>query len=49
MTILEREKIDKKYKRRSTFYKWIRKYINYDLGMMLVLRNWDNWDNTYKF
>ena len=42
-TVKEVEKQERVFKRRSIYFKWIRKHINHRLGDFLVSKNYDMW------
>ena len=47
MTITERERIDKRFKKASKVGKWVRKHINEKLGDIIVDCVRDLWSKSY--
>lgn len=47
MTIKQREKMDRKFRRRSKAFKWVQRNISYRLGVILIEWNDDRWSRSY--
>jgi hypothetical protein len=48
MTVVEMEKAERKFKRRSKAFKWIRRHISKRIGRWLIDWNYDQWAMLYR-
>lgn len=48
MTVIEVQKAERKFKRRSKAFKWIRRHISKRIGRLLIDWNYDKWSEIYR-